>query len=61
MQDSNDCFVLVVQSELLFKDLPKQGSMTTPRISRQDIGSEYFGFLLWLIVEPAYIQNRVCS
>ncbi|KAG1873161.1 hypothetical protein F4604DRAFT_1925654 [Suillus subluteus] len=25
-------------SELLFKDLPKEGSMTTPRISRQDIG-----------------------
>ncbi|KAG1808405.1 uncharacterized protein BJ212DRAFT_1485037 [Suillus subaureus] len=37
-QDLRDCYVLVVQSEPLFKDLPKEGSMTTPRISRQDIG-----------------------
>ncbi|KAG1891897.1 uncharacterized protein F5891DRAFT_1197265 [Suillus fuscotomentosus] len=37
-RDSKDCFVLVVQSEPLFKDLPKEGSATMPRISCQDIG-----------------------
>lgn len=40
-RDSKDCFVLVVQSEPLFKDLPKEGS-AIPRISRKDIGSEYY-------------------
>ncbi|KAG2138733.1 uncharacterized protein EDB93DRAFT_1106302 [Suillus bovinus] len=34
----HDCFVLVVQSEPLLKDLPKEG-FTVPRISCQDIGS----------------------
>ncbi|KAG1879741.1 hypothetical protein F4604DRAFT_1679335 [Suillus subluteus] len=37
-RDSKDCFVLVVQSKPLFKDLPKEGSTTTPRISHQGIG-----------------------
>ncbi|KAG2108185.1 uncharacterized protein F5147DRAFT_652908 [Suillus discolor] len=37
-RDSKDCFVLVMQSEPLFRDLPNEGSATTPRVSHEDIG-----------------------
>ncbi|KIK37429.1 hypothetical protein CY34DRAFT_15699 [Suillus luteus UH-Slu-Lm8-n1] len=37
-QGLKDCYLLAIQSEPLFKDLPKEGSATMPRISRQDIG-----------------------
>ncbi|KAG1829123.1 hypothetical protein EV424DRAFT_1344380 [Suillus variegatus] len=51
-RDSKDCFVLVVQSEPLFKDLPKEGS-AIPRISRKDIGKS--GVLL----SPKFL--RICD
>lgn len=56
----NDKYVLAVQSKPLFKDLPKQGSTTTLKISRRDIGSEWFFFDLPPFADPVCDQNRAC-